>query len=338
MKSCSITLKSIVVSGTDEPHQQAIEAEIRTILEALIKNDLDLCDDVQLSIIVTDQMEAAVDRTTAEYGRVVSAPYQQNRNSVRVAGIVVSSPQRPPVLATIILDIDPWMSSSGEEVAIRTYLVGHEFGHVLQHGRRIGLDWSQPPIKHRTYSSELARAATIIRDEFDADITASSVCKLFLQDEHGNEVLPASFFGYRFAGSAQDLLNQLCQFATVDVQGYRESSNGLNDLYLKIIPLLGELLVVLAHGAALYATANEVESFVSILEECPGFSEYIEPDWKSFIGALCEEGDEACEKEIVRIAEAVLNRLGLIVEDMADGNMYIHVHEPVFCADCDAHQ
>ena len=36
-------------------------------------------------------------------------------------------------------------------------------------------------------------------------------------------------------------------------------------------------------------------------------------------------------RNFVRIFEAVLGRAGLHIEDLADGNLCVHVHEPVIC-------
>lgn len=329
MKQHTITLESIAVEGTDEDRRREIETEIRTQIKGLIKTDLELYDDIQLSIIITDQMAAAVNRATTELGREVSAPYQRERNSTRSVGIVVCSPKRQPVVARIIMDIAPWLGQSSDDIVQRAYLLGHEFGHVLQKGRNAESSWTTLLNPNRSYSDELTRLASLIRDEFDADITACSFCDMCLRDDDGKKVSISPFIGSWHIQIAQDLLRQLCDFASTDVLNYRVSYTGLNDLHPKAGSLISELLTTLAHGVALYAIDEDIESFLSALKKCPGFNEYIEPDWKSFLGSLCGDENNSCEQELVRITSSVFHRVGLIVEDMPEGGIFVHVHEPV---------
>lgn len=326
-----LTIQGIDVEGTCEATAEEAVSELRSVLEPFAKIDLELVHPVDLRVLLSDRMGAAVDCVTAAYGRAVVAPYQQERHAVRAAGIVLTAPTRPPIDATIVLDVDPWTRQTPEDRVMRVYLLGHEFGHVLQQGMGTGLSWERVPGEVRTHASEVRRAAQVMRDEFGADITADTVCKLFLRDDRGLEVHPAHFFGSRFIEAAQELLAALCRFASTDVQGYRVSHVGLDGLYTKAGPLVGELLLVLTHSAALYAAAGDIKPLRDVLDACPGFAEYVADDWQAFVGALASENSAGGESELVRIAEAVLERLGLVIEDTQDGGLYVHVHEPVFC-------
>lgn len=327
----SINLASIDIEGEDRAFAESVELEIRTVLEPILSVDLGLVQDVKLSVVLSNNMGEAVDRVTAAYGKAVVAPYQPVRRSVQAAGIVITGPNGPPVDATAVFDIDPWTRQTPEDIAIRVYLLGHEYGHVLQKGRGTGLKWERSPDEVRTHTSEIRRAAQVMRDEFDADLTADSVCKCCLHNNDGQPVPPALFFGHRFAESANELLGALCAFVSVDVQMYRVSAIGLADLYPKAGTLVGELMLVLTHAAALYAGAGDTKPLSESLAVCPGFAEYFADDWHAFLQALTAEDATEGEAELMRITETVLDRVGLVVEDTEDGGLYVHVHEPVMC-------
>lgn len=328
-----IRLTSIDVEGADRELAERAQAEVRTVLGPILAVDLDLIQDVELSIVLAERMGDTVDRVMATYGKAAAAPYQQDRAAVRAAGIVITGPRRPPVIATIVYDIDPWTRDTPEDTAIRVYMLGHELGHVLQQGRGTGLTWERTPDEVRTHALEVRRAAQVMRDEFDADITADSVCKLCLRGDDGQPVPPAALFGHRYIEAAQELLAACCKFASGELQKYRVFAVGLEDLYPKAGPLVGELMLVLTHAAALYAGAGDVGPLREALDDCPGFAEYFADDWKAFLRAIAQEDPEEGEAELVRIAEAVLERLGLVVEDTEGGGLYVHVQEPVLCED-----
>jgi hypothetical protein len=314
------------------------EREIRGMVAPFVRlsDKLDLVQDVELDVILTDDMGPHVNRIKAGYGNTSSSPYNPVRNTVAARGITLTDPRRPPLRASIVLDQDAWTKDGGYEVVLRAYLFLHECGHVLQQARGTGAaDWQHWASPARTHEETVRRAAWIIWDEFDADLTADSMCRSFvLKDHQGNPVGPGEHLADSFARSARDLLKRLCTFVINEVQAYRCHRRSLKGLYENAASMIGELLLVLAHLSALCIGMKKVEELKNELATLRGFCEYIADDFQSFLEALAENSSHAAEPELVRICNAVFDRVGLEIEDQPQG-LYIHVFEPVFCYDSD---
>ncbi|MDO9530176.1 MAG: hypothetical protein Q7J27_13605 [Syntrophales bacterium] len=277
-------------------------------------------------------MGTCVDHVCESYGKEITAPYKSMRNTVTVQGVVLYHPKCPPLRASIVLDQNSWTRDDGESVLIRTYLITHEIEHVLQNARETDpiqrYNWDPSNVTH---AERVQRLAAALRDEFIVDINALSQCKKILRSGKDKTILPSQIMGPRFVGSAHQLLKKLCDFAKRDLQTYRETSVGLDELYPRVAPLIGELFSVLTHSAAIYTHDNRMNIFRSGMEEAPEFTGYLAEDLEDFLLALVNNDSVTAELEIVRILEVVLGYTGLRIEDLPDGNLYIHVHAPVIC-------
>jgi len=323
----------------DLPHdrRELAESEIRGMVAPFVHlaDKLDLVQDVELDVILTDDMGPHVDRIKACYGNTSSSPYNPVRNTVAARGITLTDARRPPLRASIVLDHYAWTKDAGYEVVLRAYLFLHECGHVLQQARGTGADWQCCASPARTHKETVRRAAWIIWDEFDADLTADSMCRgFFLKDDHRNPVGPGEHLADSFTGSAADLLKRLCIFVIDEIQAYRCHRRSLDGLYDEAASMIGELLLVLAHLAALCVGMKKVEELKGVLPTLRGFREYIGDDFQAFLETLAQDSSHAAEPELVRICNAVLERVGLEIEDQPQG-LYVHVFEPVFCSDPD---
>jgi len=292
----------------DLPHdrRELAEREIRGMVAPFVRlaDNLDLVQDVELDVILTGDMGPHVDRIQASYGNISSSPYNPVRNSVAARGITLTDTRRPLLRASIVLDQDAWAIDAGYEVVLRAYLFLHECGHVLQQARGTGADWHRWASSARTHEETVRRVAWIIWDEFDADLTADSMCRGFvLKDDQGNPVGPGEYLANSFAGSVADLLKRLCTFVIDEVQAYRCHRRSLDGLYDKAASMIGELLLVLAHLAALCVGMKKVEELKSVLATLRGFREYIGDDFQAFLETLAENSSQAAEPELVRICK-----------------------------------
>lgn len=332
----SFTLRKLYLDELPRENRDLAEREIRGVLEHFerLADKLELEQDVQLDVILTGDMGPHVDRIERSYGKAPVGLYQPIRNTVVAQGITLTDPAEPPLRASVILNQESWTKDDGESVAIRAYLLLHEIGHVLQQARGTGADWKRAGETAATYEEQVRREARILWDEFDADIVADQICRDFLlRNDEGKPIGAGEFFVNRFAGSAADLLERLCAFVHEDVEAHRLDLGPLDPLYPTAFGLLRELLRVLAHTVALCVGMQSAKDLTTSLEALRGFNEYIAEDWQAFLDALAENSGQKAEPELARIWNAIMDRLGLEIEDLPDGRQYVHVFEPVFCCD-----
>jgi hypothetical protein len=271
-----------------------------------------------------------VDRIQASYGKPSSLPYNPMRNTVAARGITLTDTKHAPIRASIVLDQDPWTKDSGFDVVLRAYLLLHECAHALQQALGTAANWEPDPA--RTYKETVRYAAGIIWDEFHADLVADRMCRgLVLKDNEGHPVGPGEHLADLFKGSAADLLARLCTFVVEEVQAYRCYRRSLDGLYEQAASLIGELLLALAHLVALCVGMKKVEELRTAVADLRGFREYIGDDFQAFLKTLIEDPFPTAEPELVRICNAVFERVGLEIEDQQQG-IWVHVFEPVFCS------
>lgn len=322
-------LEALHINRLIENRVDVVEKELNALIGIFENNGnrLELRNDVYLSIYLTDQMAECVDKVRKDYGMKNITPYDPMRNSVAAHGITLYHPKRPPLNVSIVFNQAPWMKDDGENIVTRTYLFYHEIEHVLQEARGSALhEWDSQDM---TYGETVKRLPAILRDEFVADIVAGDICNAILRNDKNQPVWPSEIMGPWFIDSAHQLIGELCDFARHNVQNYHITGIGLDRLLPKAVPLVVELLLVLTHAAALYAQAKQMDIFRGILENVHGFSGLVADDCDAFLDALAKEDNTSAEDEIVRIFEAVLSRVGLRIDNLAGGNLYIHVRAPV---------
>ena len=336
--SHTFTLGNLHLDDLPPDRRDLAEREVRGMVAPFVRlaDKLDLVQDVELEVVLTDDMGLHVDRIQASYGKASSSPYNPVRNTVAAQGITLTDPKHPPLRVSIVLNQDGWTKDDGYEVILRAYLFLHECGHVLQQARGTGADWKRWDRPVQTHEETVRRAAWILWDEFDADLTADNMCRGFvLKDDQGNPVGPGEHLSDSFAGSVADLLDRLCNFVVDEVQAYRCNRRSLEGLYDDAASLIGELLLVLAHLAALCVGMKKVKELKAVLATLRGFDEYIGDDFQTFLEALAEDSGRTAEPELARICNTVFERVGLEIEDQPQG-LYVRVFEPVFCCDRDA--
>ncbi len=335
----SFNLTSLHLEDLPGDRRHLAEHEIRSMIGHFERRAIQfgLEEDVILNVVLTQDIEPHVNRISESYGKVSKEPFSPNRNTVAVYGITLTHPQSPPLRASVVLNQEIWTKDDGESVAVRVYLLLHELGHVLQQVQGTGASWRRSEHLATTNEEQVRREGRILWDEFDADIVADQICRDFLlRTDEGKPIGAGDFLVKGFVRCAADLLERICKFVVDDVHAYRCHLGPLEHLYPTSFALIQELLRILAHTAALCVGMQVVEDLTEILRALRGFNEYIGDDWQAFFDALTEESGHAAESELARIWDGVMGRIGLEIEDMPDGQQYVHVFEPVFCCDSDA--
>jgi hypothetical protein len=230
--------------------------------------------------------------------------------------------------ASIIFDQNSWTIDSDDSIVHRAYMVPHEIEHVLQRARDISPSLGTYDGRAKTEAEEAKRAAKILRQEFEADMIAVRICNGILRNKEGGHVYPGEVMGPWFLDAVRELIGKLSDFARKDVQFYRLTGIGLDGLYKKAAPLIGELLLVLVHAIPLYAQMDKMDLLGSALQDIPGFPASFGEDYDALRDALVMEDDAASETEIIRIYNTILHRVGLRIEDLPEG-LYVHVHAPL---------
>lgn len=320
-----LRLVDLAIEGLPSERIAAVETEVRSLIHLFELTDIE-GQDVALRIILSDEMAEHVNRIHRELGNRLSAPYSRIRESVVSFGITITAVPRPPLEAWIVVDSAPWSVQDDDSLLVRTYLLAHELGHVLQEARGEGTADVHPL---PTFAAWLEDAAGILQLEFDADRVATGTCGLVLRDVRGEPARAGALWAPRMAGASCAVLSSLCAFVH-DVQAYRITSRGLDSLYPRGSQLVYELLLTLAHALALCDSAEVFAIVEDKLSATEGYAEYLQPDWEGISGAL-RTGDRAeGARELVRIMSSILARIGLRIEDMPNGSPFVHVHEPLF--------
>ncbi len=325
-----LTLSSIAVEGLDPDMTRRAEEEIRTLLGPLERVDLDLAHDLELSVLVTADMAAQVDRIRQEHG-TFTHPYRRERESGVAAGITLTASDGPPLRVTLVLDSGYWSRSDPLDIVQRVYMLGYVFGHALLQARETASDSTYTSDVPTVGADELRDVAVDLLDAFDADCTALFLCQSLRLDD-GSSVQCSQWLGDDLIANASALADSLCVFAAIDIHFYRVTAVGLEELYPRAALLLGQTLQMLVHAFALYTADGRYDVAIDALKQSSGFQAYLQPDIDEFVAALKEGEQHLREERLAIVVERILGRLGLRLEDMPDGGIYVHVSDPVLCA------
>ncbi len=288
--------------------------------------------EIQVHVVLTPTLDPWVQKLARRWGRTSGFDYAARKTTVEALGISLFEPSRPPLVAYVILNHTLWTNDQGVDLLTRVHFLFHELAHVIIEANRHPVAVGEVRGGEDTYSAAVAHTVRILREEVVADLVADDLCCAVLRTDNGARIAPGEVMGPWFVEAAEDLLARICVFVAEDVQAYRISDVGLEGLYPAAFQLLGELLLVLAHAIALARSAESQESLLAALENCHGFSEIIEPDWKTFEAALlAEDHHEDAESQLEDVFGRVLSRMGISIEDRRGGDLYVHVHEPVEC-------
>ncbi len=329
----TFVLTQVLVEGLSEELAHFVEDEVRMIIEPRARFDFSLRGHLDLAVIVTDKMESHVDNIRQEMGKILP-PYRRMKTAMMAAGMMLSPEMGPPYKATLVLDNELWLSQDAHCIAMRVYILAHEFGHAMQRASGTNTHWHEWPDRTPTHANMMRGLAAIAIDEFDADVKSATVCKDVLLDDKKVPVNCSEIFAVGFIDAAETLCACLEKLVS-DVRLYRVGAAGLESLYPRAFELLNELLIVLTHTVALFAADQRLPKMLEQLGVFPGFRSYIAGDFSLFCQGLVNTDRFQGEQEMIAAVEGMLDCLGLRIEDIEGGQRYVHVHEPAFCGEPD---
>lgn len=326
----SLAISNLYLKDLPTDRRQYVESEVQTLTKLL--DQIEIEKDATLNVVLTHDMGSHVNRINESYGKTL-LPYTPIKNTMGAQGITIVHPHATPLHTSVILDQSAWIKDDNQSVVVRAYTLLHELRHVQQHTQGDGENCEHSELLPTTYEEGVCHESRTLWNEFDADILADKVCRNTFQLPGDDKPIgPGDFLVTGFIESAAKLLDSICHFVERDVYSYRYNNGKLNHLYPTAVMLIRELLTVLAHTAALCIVGMQMATeIVSILKRLRGFNEYIEDDWQAFFDALTEKYSPAVESELARILKVIMKRMGLVIEDLPDGQQFVHVFEPVFC-------
>jgi hypothetical protein len=326
-----IVVTGVRIDGLDaqcaEQFKQFTSFVVKTTAEWV--QEFELPSDVHLRVIASQDFNAAVDSVSRELGNVASTPYEAVKHTVQAGGITIwSRDGRVPAEFAIILNPGTCGGHRGSDLVTRCYLLTHEFGHVIIEASRLH---EEPPVLSATAQSQLEHCSRRMLDEIRADRYASLACRCLLRTDGGEPPSLCELLGAPLVETTAALLERLCRFSLEQVQVYRVFHTGFDELWPLGGSLVGEMAVVVAHLVAHYEADDRIPELTENVKSLRGFDAYLAEDWDELLKCLTAEGRELGTERLPQILLNILSRIGIEPEDLPDGRLYVHVHEPNFC-------
>jgi len=326
-----LVLRGVVSEGLPAAAANAAEREIRTVFAIAEHCAAVMERRAEVSVRITADLEAAVDRFNHEHG-LFGSPYSRKRPCSEASGIVLTVPSDAnDARHVIVVDASLWPNRSSEHVVLRTMSLACLIGRLINlHDP--GLQEPGEAVSSGEHARDLRRRALALSSEHVASIAGASICGVCLRDLNGNPVRIADHAGPGLLQMASDLLGQLSVFATLDLPIYRVHSIGFEDLYPTAMDLTDSLLRCAVQLIALFHVENRTVDLRRELVGLNGYSAFLEPVWDHVVeGCTTPQRSVQVQSFSAALIE-LLSRLGLRAEDQEDGGVYLHVHEPTSCS------
>jgi hypothetical protein len=324
-----LQLENLIVEDIASERMAAVSDEIRGIFSMLeVAGILGVGVDVRVDLVVTGRMSEHVERIGAYYGNP-GRSYSQTRRGLKAVAITLYGGETRPLPASVVFDAAVWNANAGQSVGIRCHTLLHEIRHIVQHVSRPEAQQRMWRSSSTTFAEELNRGAFMLWDEFDADWFAGTIAREIVKDGNGESVDVARLLLTWMEEAVLATLTRLREFSTEQVQGYRLRNRGLDGLWEEGGTLLFDLLTILAHLTSHAVVTNCVSEITQRLMALPAFRAYLADDWQKFVEALAVPSVDDAVPELARIVAAVLRRVGLVIEDLPGGQLYIQVVEPI---------
>lgn len=324
-------LCELSIEDLDGGAQTTAEAEIRSLFELARRCATSPPKPVEISIELSANMAGAIDRFNKKYG-IPSPPYDRSRPQGTSCGITLTVPGDGDVFRhVIVMDATLWSEQVPGNVVYRAYGLAHLLGHLINRhdDARVKLT---PPEFEGEYAESLWQNALALGSTWNDCITAIDICNACVRDQDGTPVVLADYFGNQNLLAVSEILDQLCVFASFDVGFYRATAIGLEDLYPTAASLAGGLLRTVVETICMFAACGRFDELQDALSRMNGFNEFLEPIWADIINGCTSEEYQSKVQAFISAFIAVFDRLGLRIEDMQGGGLYVHVHEPVTCS------
>lgn len=287
---------------------------------------------LRLEVILASDIEPHVDAMNVRFGKPDGQPYKAKGEAGQAEGIAVFGGAAPdPVQVVLIINHEKWLADDARSLTLRWFLTFHELMHVVQRVHGDGANHEEFDVETSTYEENVQYQARVAYDEYEADLKADGLCRQFLSAD-GVGVGGSEYLLNEYAGAVATILERVGQFVSAEVVPYRYMSIGsFEQLGSKAHLLLRELFRLLAHSVGLAQAVDSFDGLTKALEPLVGFAEYIGEDWSAFVDALQSGSGDAAEPELSRVWNAILKRMGFIFDNTDEGQLHIHVVDPVLC-------
>ncbi|MFO0835775.1 MAG: hypothetical protein U0638_12450 [Phycisphaerales bacterium] len=326
-----IRLRSVTSQGLSSCDAEVAEREVHVLLELAQRAQFHLRKPVELTVCLTTDLAAEVDRFNQEHG-IPSSEYQRQRPDGISFGIVLTPPEdQAPASHTIVVDASLWVDEAGANIVHRTFGLAYLIGHLLNRHdcERPG---PQPSPERGRHARTVHWCSHTLQCAWSDSILAIDLCNSCLRDSDGNPVQLSDFLAADSLAVASELLDQMCVFATFDVNAYRVFGIDLDDLYPTAIDLAFGLLRTSVVLIVLSASDRRIDPILGALHGLNGYAEFLEPVWPAIVDGCANEDASARATAFELALTELLRRMGLRIEDLEGDDIYIHVDAPVTCS------
>lgn len=325
-QSGRICVESIVVEGGDTAWKESTAALVRRLLQPFEDEGLLFVHDVHVSVIITHRMEQEVDRLRKMWG-TYEAPFKRRRSTGDVKAVPVKVPGGPPFATTLVLDSDVWLDDSA--VTHRIYMLANAFAWALEiaNGRRGQFRSKACP--GSSHAAFLREVGIRLHDTCWIDMQTQRLCGLWLSRSDGQPVALSELIGPPKVQSLLHLCDELCVFSAIDIGLFRLTGYGLDELFGRAGGLVNDALITLLGAFATYGNDGKSEELRASLDASVPYRTYLEPAEMILEAALLQSDESEAIKHFGQAFDDVLLRLGLRMEDLSDGNRFLHVSQPL---------
>ena len=294
-----------------------------------------------LRVVLTHDLAASVNDRWASL-----CPDAPEYTTVRAAGTAVGKMFRPRTAAepfTVMLDDRQWLTQEEGVPPNVVANIAHEMAHCM-----IDVCRGDPSTPTTTNSLECGEfhARWIVRealDEYRADIISNSLLMSVTQATGGEAVTLVQLyeaFGLDPGDRLSQTLSDVVHPGWPDrIQAYRDEQVALEDMWEGLVQSSWEVLVAIAHAAALAWLAKEPDPICSSYAEEPGVSLYLLKPWCCMLDMLSETAPLPTPRRLARMdgrarsegVESLLDMwamLGITFEPLSGGGTFIHVAAP----------
>lgn len=326
-----IRLRSVRVDGLSSDNAKVAEREAHVLVELAQRSPFDLRKPVEITVCFSADMAAAIDRFSHEHG-LPSTDYKRQRPDGIAFGIVLTHPGNTDTADhTIVADASLWMEQSDSSLTRRMFGLAYLMGHLLnRHDRK------RPEPEALQLRGQHARAMRGCSDSLQSiwsdSILALDLCNSCLRDQAGDPIQLSNFLAADVLGMVSELIDQMCVFATFDVNAYRVFGIDLEDLYPTAMNLACGLLRTTVVLIVLSAAGLRIDPILGSLSGLNGYSEFLGPVLPAVLEGCVNEDASTRAPSFERALTELLGRMGLRIEDMEADDIYVHVEAPVTCS------
>lgn len=326
-----LTLRSISIDGLEADDSATAKRELQMQFEFAQKLGVTLRKPTGVTIQIAGNLEHAVDHFNQSQG-IEGHPYKQERPGGISCGILLTEHDGTSSAEyLLILDAEFWSAQTLWNIVLRTYGVAYLVSELANRVDADRMDIEVPSFKGR-HAESLWHTSLALCSSLGSSMYAANFCNTCIKDGEGNPVELSALLETCSPDAVSDYLDQLCVFATFDVAFYRIFSMDLDGLYPTSMSLVCGLLQCILKLIPLYAVLDQLKGLIEMLSVMNGYREFLDPVWNDIMAACATDDLNERLDLLSSTITKMMGNAGLRVEDLDDGTIYLHVHEPVPCS------